>query len=244
MAASRYVGRVGGLAVALGIGAALSVVQAGFASADAPGDTTAAAADRAPVSRSAATRNATGSGQSPRPQTNKRSPAMASRAALPTAPRQTARVSTAAALPAPVATARTIAPAASVGNTSGTPTPASDLPGWGILAGIRREFFNASPTITPVVYGQSTSASGQAVITGNIGAADADGDTLSYTYISTPQNGGTLTVDQSTGDFTYTAPSIMNALGGFDQFNVVVSDQTPVGSRPSTASSIWSPASR
>ena len=58
-------------------------------------------------------------------------------------------------------------------------------------------------------------------MTGNFGAADADGDTLSYTYIGTPQNGGTLTVDQSNGDFTYTAPSTMNELGGFDQFNIV-----------------------
>jgi hypothetical protein len=96
-----------------------------------------------------------------------------------------------------------------------------------ILAWLRRQFFNATPTLTPVVYGQTTSASGQAVVTGNFGAADADGDTLYYTYIGDPQAGGTLDVDEDTGDFTYTAPASMNSLGGFDQFNVVVSDQTP-----------------
>lgn len=41
------------------------------------------------------------------------------------------------------------------------------------------------------------------------------GQFLRYTYIA-PQNGGTLDVDQATGDFSYTAPSAMN-LGGFDQ---------------------------
>ena len=96
-----------------------------------------------------------------------------------------------------------------------------------ILAWVRRQFFNSAPSLTPVVYGQTTSESGQAVITGNFGATDADGDTLYFTYIGDPQDGGTLNVDEVTGDFTYTAPATMNALGGFDQFNVVVSDQTP-----------------
>ena len=226
MAASRYVGRIGGLAVALGIGAALSVVAAGAASADEQGEATAASADRASVSRSAPTRSASSvRAQSPRAQTNKRPPALAATSPVSASPRR-------ATVPGPALDATAALPVARstpAANPNATPTPVTEVAGWGILAAIRREFFNASPTITPVIYGQSTSASGQAVITGNLGAADADGDTLSYTYISTPQNGGTLSVDQITGDFTYTAPAVMNALGGFDQFNVVVSDQTPGG---------------
>lgn len=197
MGASRYIGRVGGLAVALGIGAALAASQAGTASADsattAPGASgkPRPVAGRAPAARPAATVRKV----SPRP------------------PRSAASVP-------PVATARAAANA--VPNR-----PAEAAAGWGILAALRREFFNSSPTITPVIYGQTTSVTGQAVITGNVGAADADGDTLRYTYIGAPQNGGTLDVDQATGDFSYTAPSAMNSLGGFDQFNIVVSDQTP-----------------
>lgn len=233
MAASRYVGRVGGLAVALGVGAALSVAAAGSAAADARGDATSSTADRAPVSRSAHTPSRTA-------QTTKRSPALTSRQAPPVAARRATAVAPVR-TPDPSPTLAVRAPAqplaatvgtasattGAVANANGTPAPVSDLPGFGILAAIRREFFNASPTLTPVIYGQTTNASGQAVVTGNLGAADADGDTLSYTYISTPQNGGTLNVDQSTGDFTYTAPSFMDTFGGFDQFNVVVTDQTP-----------------
>ena len=180
MTASSYVGRVGGLAVALGIGVALSIGHAGSASADAPSDTAGVAADRGPARASVADRSR--HTQAP---VNKRSPTSART--------RTAASVTAAAVSRPRA------------NAGGTPTPASNPPdSWGVLAAIRREFFNTSPTVTPVIYGQTTSGTGQAVVTGNLGAADADGDTLRYTYIGTPQAGGTLDVDQSTGNFTYT----------------------------------------
>jgi hypothetical protein len=218
--ASGHVGRVGGLAVALGIGTAALVACTGSAWADA-GDTAATGADRGPTARSVPARvSAADRGRgTPSPVSKRPAPAaQRARIAVAAQARTLAAVATAAAGSSPRAGA------------GGTPTPVSDPPAnWGVLAAVRREFFNASPTITPVVYGQSTSGTGQAVVTGNIGAADADGDVLHYTYISTPQNGGTLSVDQSTGDFTYTAPAIMNSLGGFDQFNVVVSDQAPGG---------------
>ena len=235
MAASSYVGRVGGLAVAFGIGVALAIGHAGSAWADAPGDTAGVAADRGPAHSSVADRSR--HTQAP---VNKRSPAPASSptAVLPPAVSASAAVSpsalrarSAGAAPVRTRTAASVTAAAvssPSANAGGTPTPAGNPPGnWGLLATIRREFFNTSPTVTPVIYGQTTSGTGQAVVTGNLGAADADGDTLHYTYIGTPQSGGTLDVDQSTGNFTYTAPSTMNSLGGLDQFNIVVSDQTP-----------------
>jgi len=191
------------LAVALGIGAAVAVGQAGVAEADTTGAVsgqTASVASKRPaaVRRPIATKPAHASAVAPQQGAVQR--VAPQRVAAP--PRSTSRVT--------------------------APARTADHPGtWSVLAAVRREFFNTSPTITPVFYGQTTSATGQAVVTGNLGAADADGDTLSYTYIGTPQNGGALDVDQTNGDFTYTAPASMNALGGFDQFNIVVSDQTP-----------------
>lgn len=202
MGASRYIGRVGGLAVALGIGAALAAAQSPSASAD-TGDTSArvsAAGKPRPVTARAAS--------SSRPPATAGKSRVAPGAQAVAAPRRSA---VAKATPTPPAPRR----------------QADAVGAFDILGAFRREFFNSSPTINPVIYGQTTGQTGQAVITGNIGAADADGDTLRYTYIGTPQNGGTLDVDQSTGDFTYVAPASMNELGGFDQFNVVVSDQTP-----------------
>ena len=202
--------------MALGIGAAVAVGQAGDAQADTGRTDTAGA-----VSGQRTT--ATGHRDTVRA-SNRRV------ASTPPAASATRRVRPAAAQPI-AASARVLTAAAQpVSNRVGAPAQPADNPGaWSLLAAVRREFFNTSPTITPVIYGQTTSGSGQAVITGNLGAADADGDQLYYTYISNPQAGGTLDVNQTTGDFTYTAPASMNSLGGFDQFNVVVSDQTPGG---------------
>ena len=62
------------------------------------------------------------------------------------------------------------------------------------------------------------------LITGNIGAVDPDGDPLTYTVIGTPHNGGTVEIDQD-GNFTYRPMNAMAAVGGTDQFTVVVSDE-------------------
>jgi hypothetical protein len=57
---------------------------------------------------------------------------------------------------------------------------------------------NTAPVATPVV----NPADGNGVVTGNVGARDADGDTLSY-RVTTPPSRGNVTVSPS-GDFTYT----------------------------------------
>jgi beta-glucosidase/6-phospho-beta-glucosidase/beta-galactosidase len=91
---------------------------------------------------------------------------------------------------------------------------------WTLLAWVRRELFNGTPTTHPVINSQSNG-----LVTGNLGAVDPDGDPLTYTVVGTPHNGGTVEVDQN-GNFTYRPMNAMLAVGGTDQFTVVVSDES------------------
>ena len=103
---------------------------------------------------------------------------------------------------------------------AGPPAAPADPPTvWTLLAWVRRELFNASPRITPVINPQTNG-----LITGNIGAVDPDGDPLTYTVVGTPHNGGTVEIDDD-GNFTYRPMNAMAAVGGTDQFTVVVSDE-------------------
>jgi beta-glucosidase/6-phospho-beta-glucosidase/beta-galactosidase len=103
--------------------------------------------------------------------------------------------------------------------------PADPPTVWTLLAWVRREFFNSSPTITynPLQNAQSL-VDGEVAITGNVGAADPDGDPLTYTVIGRPLNGGVVVVDDD-GNFTYRPMNAMAAVGGVDQFVVVASDE-------------------
>lgn len=96
---------------------------------------------------------------------------------------------------------------------------------WTLLAWVRRELFNESPTITydPVLNSQTVNSDGDVVVTGDIGADDADADPRTYTVIGRPLNGGTVSVDVD-GGFTYRPTNAMAAVGGWDQFTVVVDD--------------------
>ncbi|MCF6388419.1 family 1 glycosylhydrolase [Mycobacterium sp. MBM] len=93
---------------------------------------------------------------------------------------------------------------------------------WAVLAWVRRELFNATPRI--VDDGETTQTSTGQVL-GNVGASDPDGDPLRYTVVGRPLNGGTVQIDQTTGDFIYRPTNAMAATGGTDAFTVVVDDQ-------------------
>ncbi|UVO10532.1 retention module-containing protein [Pectobacterium polonicum] len=72
----------------------------------------------------------------------------------------------------------------------------------------------------PVTADQSIATDEDTPVSGTIVATDVDGDTLSYT-VGTPPANGTLTLDGSTGQYTYTPGANFN---GNDRFIVTVSD--------------------
>ncbi|WP_338091655.1 retention module-containing protein, partial [Pectobacterium punjabense] len=72
----------------------------------------------------------------------------------------------------------------------------------------------------PVTADQSIATDEDTPVSGTIVATDVDGDTLSYTVGTQPQH-GTLTLDGTTGQYTYTPSANFN---GNDRFVVTVSD--------------------
>nr|WP_240163781.1 hypothetical protein [Mycolicibacterium sphagni] len=90
---------------------------------------------------------------------------------------------------------------------------------WSLLGWVRRDVFNQAPTIGDPT---TTVQTGQTV-TGNIGATDIEGDALKYTVAQGPKY-GTLTIDQATGNYTYTPNDIDYDAAQTDSFTVSVSD--------------------
>lgn len=110
-----------------------------------------------------------------------------------------------------------------------TPEPVTPVV-WAVLGWVRRNLFNQAPTIT--YNPASTTQTGQTV-TGNVGATDPEGDALTYAVTDATQvgastwktaKGGTVTIDQSTGDFTYNAADIDYDSVQTDSFTVSVTD--------------------
>ena len=100
-----------------------------------------------------------------------------------------------------------------------TPEPVTPVV-WAVLGWVRRNLFNQAPTIT---YNPTTTVQTGQTVTGNIGATDPEGDALTYTVTQQPQN-GTLTIDQATGNFTYTPNDINYDAAQTDSFTVSVTD--------------------
>lgn len=100
-----------------------------------------------------------------------------------------------------------------------TPEPFTPVV-WAVLGWVRRQLFNQAPTIT---YNPTTSVQTGQTVTGNIGATDPEGDALSYKVTKAPQY-GTLTIDQATGNFTYTPHDINYDAAQLDSFTVSVTD--------------------
>ncbi|MBU9762310.1 hypothetical protein FR943_00355 [Mycobacterium sp. TNTM28] len=90
---------------------------------------------------------------------------------------------------------------------------------WAALAWVRRNAFNQAPVVSSPT---TTVQTGQTV-TGNIGVTDAEGDELTYTVTEQPTY-GTVTIDQETGEFTYTPDDIDYDAAQLDSFTVSVTD--------------------
>lgn len=72
----------------------------------------------------------------------------------------------------------------------------------------------------PVVSNQNLTTDENVAIPGTVGGSDPDGDTISYSLLSAPNN-GVLTLNIVTGNFTYTPNS---GYVGSDSFSVTLSD--------------------
>ena len=204
--ASAGIGRVGALAVALGIGAAVATGLAAPASADTSGSADSASA--------ASVRAATG------PRTRKPAPAIT---ASPTAV-------AAATINKPARPTAMRSAAARRAATVSHPTPSAPVgasTALDLLAAAGRELQrtvrNQYPTTNPTI----TTQTADGVVTGSLGAADPEGDRLVYTVVGKPSL-GRVSIDQATGDFTYTPVVDVASYGGTDAFTVSVSDETNV----------------
>ena len=227
MKASDSVGRLGGLAVALGIGAAVSS-GAGVAWADtgSPSDnadaatssqtakSTARSVHRASAQKTLSRTRGESTPTVAMLATTAKSAGVGTSGTRPAAPVDTSLASvmlTAARREAAAPVARRAATSARASATAGRPTPLD------LLAFARRELFGDPPTIGYDSALNSQSSGG--VVTGNIAAT---GDALSYVVTQNPQY-GRVVIDQGTGQFTYT-PVVSPANAFTDSFEIKVED--------------------
>ncbi|WP_237569420.1 family 1 glycosylhydrolase [Mycolicibacterium lacusdiani] len=108
---------------------------------------------------------------------------------------------------------------------AGMPALPADPSPWALLAWVRRELFNQTPTITynASQNTQSLNVDGDVVVTGHLGIGDGDGDAHTIDVVGRPLNGGVVSV-AADGTFTYRPTNAMAAVGGVDRFTVVVDD--------------------
>lgn len=89
-----------------------------------------------------------------------------------------------------------------------------------IVRKLRGAFFNSSPTASPLQVEESATG----VVTGTIGAIDADGDPLTYKVIQAPAHGDVAI--NAEGIYTYTPDQTAAHNGTTDAFTVSVSDNS------------------
>ncbi len=100
-----------------------------------------------------------------------------------------------------------------------TPEPLTPVV-WAVLGWVRRNLFNQGPSVS---YNPTTTVQTGQTITGNFGATDPEGDALIYKVTKGPKY-GTLTIDQATGNFTYTPEDINYTAVQDDSFTVSITD--------------------
>ncbi len=109
-------------------------------------------------------------------------------------------------------------PFAAPGPTTPTaPNPLAELV-WAFFRRIENTFFNSTPTANPTQTAQSATG----VVTGSLGAADANGDPLTYTVTQQPAKGSVVV--NPDGTYTYTPNAAFAAGGGVDSFTVITSE--------------------
>lgn len=213
MRASACIGRVGGLAVALGVGAVIATGGAGLAWG-APADDSVSA-------------DATAGAGTPRTRHTPPRTAHVS-AGVPAGRREIAERTAAR----PVSAARAAgarspaAAAAGVGrmdsvsaNSTAAPTvTGSAVASAAVVDPVSDFLFNQTPTLSPVRIGQGPTG----VVRGSLNGLDADSAPLSYTVVSAPAH-GSVSID-SAGDYTYTPDQSLVHDGYTDSFQVTVSD--------------------
>jgi len=116
--------------------------------------------------------------------------------------------------------AAAVPPAASVstGQSVSAPTPKAAAQTTSFFSGLAATFANQSPTLHPVQTGQAANG----VISGVLGAVDADSAPLSYTVARNPVHGSVAVARD--GTYTYTPDPSTGAAGTTDSFVVTVSD--------------------
>lgn len=227
MAAARHVGRVGALAVALGIGAALTasagIAGIAVAAADsAPPDTAQAASSGAEPSAGPA---ASTPRRAQSPAASKRRDVAARRPATRAAPEGDSTDALPTRVRGTVPAARpAAADAASSGSGSATAraasAPAPD-PVTAFFSGVGALFNNQTPRLAPTQIAQAPDG----VVSGRLNATDPDSPFLGFAITASPARGSAaITPD---GTFTYTpnaSIASIAAAGTTDTFRVTVSD--------------------
>ncbi|MDQ1305076.1 MAG: large repetitive protein, partial [Actinomycetota bacterium] len=228
MNASDFIGRLGPLAAALGVGTALLVSGAATAAADtgegspvsvSPSDSVSAPSVGGGVSSRPS--HPSGSADSRRVAISVSSVPRGSREAGDPDPatyaapvrRGTPRASAALPVAATPSTPSDTSPSATSPAAPTTPTRAAAASARGIASVLD----NRAPTASPSQSGQNGN-----IVTGVVNAADADDDQVDYTITEAPEH-GSVTLG-SGGAYTYTADPALAATGTIDSFRVAVSD--------------------
>jgi hypothetical protein len=205
----RFVGRVGALALFLGIGAAVGPAVAAA-------DTAGSANDH----NSSTSRSATKAPRTAKTALNQRIPAPVRKPgdALTTATNLTAaRTQRPASTTAPLKVRLGDVPV----RLPAPPDALAAASQW-LRRGIGAAFFNTSPTINYDPAQNSTSQYG--VVTGNLNGVDREGDRISYVLDSAPGHGSVII--KADGSFSYVPNADFATAGGTDTFTVKIGDQS------------------